>query len=571
MVQMTSRPAASELVHGKWEDVDALEALNVLSNPVMIADAELVIRFVNDAAYQMFEAIEPDIRQDLPQFQARGVLNKSIDQFHKNPAYQRRLVSGMTKPHDGKFTVGGKHLEFRATPKFDTKGDLVSVFVEWKDQTALKDAQTQVERLIQGVLDMAAAHQDGLITRVIPSDGLDAEYASIATKVNEMVDGHLSTQKKIIGAMQAFAKGDLDFEIEQFSGERKFINEAIEDVRYAFKTVVSDIQGLSQAIVDGNLDQVIKPEAYDGAYRDIIEAFEQAFASLNNTIHEINEQVNQISVTITQVSASAQSLSSDAQMQSTAVEQISATTEETDQMVLSNADSSASISKVVTAARGATRVGHTKMSEMVAAMHDIRGASSDIAKIIKVIDEIAFQTNLLALNAAVEAARAGEHGRGFAVVAQEVRSLAGRSAQAAKETSDLIESSGDKVKAGVALADETQSSFASITTDIEKIDGLMANIASSSAEQSRGITQISQAVNEITKSSMSVSNQSDELAAAAAEMEAATQSVKGQMQRFRLRPLAHRAAVPQNFQSTQDVPPEIMKQIQAYMAGQTGR
>ena len=569
MVQMTARPAASELVHGEWENVDALEALNVLSNPVMIADNEMVIRFVNDAAYKMFEAIEPDIQQDLPKFQARGVLNKSIDQFHKNPAYQRRLVSGMLKPHDGKFTIGGKHLEFRATPKFDMDGNLVSIFVEWKDQTELKDAQTQVERLISGVLDMAAAHQDGMITSVISPDGLDAEYASIATKVNEMVNGHITTKKKIIGAMQAFAKGDLDFEIEQFSGERKFINDAIEDVRHAFKTVVNDIQGLSQAIVDGNLDQVITPENYDGAYRDIIEAFELAYASLNNTIHEINEQINQISVTITQISSSAQSLSGDAQMQSTAVEQISATTEETDQMVRSNADSSASISKVVTAARGVTTDGQAKMAEMVAAMHDIRGASTDIGKIIKVIDEIAFQTNLLALNAAVEAARAGEHGRGFAVVAQEVRNLAGRSAQAAKETSDLIESSGNKVKAGVALADETQSSFVSITSDIEKIDGLMANIASSSAEQSRGITQISQAVNEITKSSMSVTSQSDELAAAAAEMEAATQSVKGQMQRFKLRPRRKATATANTAPDMmQGVSPEMMKQIQAFIASQ---
>lgn len=569
MVQMTARPSAMELVHGEWEDVDALEALNVLSNPVMIADSEMVIRFVNDAAYQMFEAIEGAIQQDLPHFRARSVLNKSIDQFHKNPAFQRRLVTGMVKPHDGKFTIGGKHLSFRATPKFSDDGHLVSIFVEWKDQTDLKEAQTQVERLIEGVLGMARAHQDGMIKEVIATDGLDAEYAAIATQVNDMVNGHISTKKKIIVAMQAFAKGDLDFEIEQFSGDRKFINDAIEDVRHAFKTVVNDIQGLSQAIVDGELDRVIHPEAYEGAYREIIEAFEQAYASLNQTIHEINDQISQISVTISQISSSANSLSTDAQAQSTAVEQISATTEETDQMVRSNADSSVSISKVVTAARGVTQSGQQKMSDMVSAMHDIRGASHDIAKIIKVIDEIAFQTNLLALNAAVEAARAGEHGRGFAVVAQEVRNLAGRSAQAARETSDLIESSGTKVKAGVELADETQAAFVSITTDIEKIDGLMSNIASSSAEQARGITQISEAVNDITRSSMSVTNQSDELAAAAAEMEASTQSVKAQMQRFRLRPQTRKPApsAPQS-NALQGLSPEMLAQIQAYLMKQ---
>ncbi|NVO24560.1 methyl-accepting chemotaxis protein [Donghicola sp. C2-DW-16] len=562
MVQMISRPAASELVHGEWENVNALEALNVLSNPVMIADSELVIRFVNDAAYKMFEAIEGAIRQDLPHFQARDVLNKSIDQFHKKPEYQRRLVGGMTSPHDGKFSIGGKHLSFRATPNFDGAGNVVSIFVEWKDQTDLIEAQKQVELLINGVVTMSRAHSEGMINEVMSTEGLDTEYAAIAEQVNEMVRGHLDTQETLINAMRNFAEGDFDFAMARLPGDRAKITAAVEEVRGAFRTVIGEIEQVSQAIVDGALDREIDPQRFRGSYRSIMEALERAYEGLNITIHEINEQISQISVTISQISSSANSLSGDAQSQSTAIEQISATTEQTDQMVRSNADSSASASKVVRTARGIATEGQQKMTDMVHAMQDIRSASQDIAKIIKVIDEIAFQTNLLALNAAVEAARAGEHGRGFAVVAQEVRNLAGRSAQAAKETSDLIESSGNKVRTGVALADETQTAFGTLTSDIEKIDGLMATIAMSSSEQAKGITQISQAVNDITKSSMSVTNQSDELAAAAAEMEASTQSVKAQMQRFRLR---RRQKATTEMPNLNGITPEIMAQIQAML------
>ncbi|MDP2086140.1 MAG: PAS domain-containing protein, partial [Gemmobacter sp.] len=134
-----------------WNTLSGLETLDVLSNPVMIADKAMIIRYVNEAAYKMFEAIEADIRRDLPHFEARKVIGKNVDLFHKNPAYQRRLMGDMRGPHDGKFTIGGKSLIFRATPVLQPDGEASCVYVEWQDLTAAVAGKAQIDRMIHEI------------------------------------------------------------------------------------------------------------------------------------------------------------------------------------------------------------------------------------------------------------------------------------------------------------------------------------------------------------------------------------------------------------------------------------
>jgi methyl-accepting chemotaxis protein len=174
------------------------------------------------------------------------------------------------------------------------------------------------------------------------------------------------------------------------------------------------------------------------------------------------------------------------------------------------------------------------MKEMIRSMDEISNSSQDIAKIIKVIDEIAFQTNLLALNAAVEAARAGKYGKGFAVVAQEVRDLAGRSAQAAKETADLIEQSTHQVSEGVKVADATATALEGIVENVVKVRDLVAEISTASEEQTKGIAQVNDAVAQISDGAQSGSQQSLEMASAADELASLTDQLSSEVARFQL-------------------------------------
>ncbi|MDP2084997.1 MAG: methyl-accepting chemotaxis protein, partial [Gemmobacter sp.] len=369
---------------------------------------------------------------------------------------------------------------------------------------------------------------------------------------------------KILACVSEFARGNFDAPLEKFSGERFFINDTIEEIRSAFKSVTAEIDRFCVALEKGDLAVRIVPDGFTGAYRSIVDSMERALTSLNATISTASQQVQQVAITVEQMSQSSQSLASNSQIASTSADQVSASAEETDSQVKANASAAGKANELVGGASRVANEGKIKIQEMVKAMEGIRTSSQDIAKIIKVIDEIAFQTNLLALNAAVEAARAGQHGRGFAVVAQEVRNLAGRSAKAARETSDYIEDATVRVRDGVRIADEANQSFGQIADDIEKVRTLVRDISVSSEEQARGVAQINAAIGEVAKAALSTSQQADELAASAAEMQAATSSMRQEMDRFRLRKVA---PVPAAVPGLDQLSPEILAYLQQLMAG----
>lgn len=550
-----------------WDHVPMLDALNVLSNPVMIADADCTIRYVNEAGYKMFEAIEADIRRDIPSFVARKVVGRSIDDFHKHPAHQRRIMDNLVAPHDGKFTVGGKSLIFRATPVLDKAGHMTSVFVEWQDRTSAVAEQQQIARLIEEISTMAKAHQDGIISHFIPLEGFSDTLRGVAEGANQMVRGHIDTKKKILACVTEFANGNFDAPLEKFSGERFFINDAVEAIRASFKKVTAEVERFCVALDNGDLAIEVNRDGFDGDYRKIVEAMDRALAGLNQTVASSSQQVAQVSITVEQLSQASQSLATASQIASSSVDEVSSSAEETNAQVTANATSANNAAKLVSGTVAIAQEGNQKVSDMVAAMEGIRVSSQDIAKIIKVIDEIAFQTNLLALNAAVEAARAGQHGRGFAVVAQEVRNLAGRSAKAARETSDLIEDAATRVQSGVRIADEARDSFTRIASDIQEVQSLVRDIAVSSEEQSRGVAQINMAIGEVAKAALSTSQQADELAASAAQMQSATQVMRRDFDRFKLRPVAKGRSDSLNLDA---MTPDMIARLRAMFAAEAG-
>jgi methyl-accepting chemotaxis protein len=234
--------------------------------------------------------------------------------------------------------------------------------------------------------------------------------------------------------------------------------------------------------------------------------------------------------------------------------------------VQANAEGAAMANQLVSQTALAAREGEQRMAEMNGAMSAIDNSAQQIARIIKVIDEIAFQTNLLALNAAVEAARAGRHGKGFAVVAQEVRSLAERSAKAAKETADLIADSSAKVGQGVRIADVTKKALGDIVGNVTKVVDLAGEIASASGEQSQALVSVSGSMRQAASVAQATSQQSTEIAAAADELSRQMHALKERMEKYRIAPPKAEATVGKTVLSQ-----EIIDQVLALVGSTYGK
>ena len=241
---------------------------------------------------------------------------------------------------------------------------------------------------------------------------------------------------------------------------------------------------------------------------------------LSTIASELGDASAQVSSASTQVSSSSQMLAEGSSEQAASLEETSASLEEINSMTKRNAEHAQNAKSLAQDTRTAAEQGNHQMDEMVAAMNAIQDSSGNISKIIKTIDEIAFQTNILALNAAVEAARAGEAGMGFAVVAEEVRNLAQRSAQAARETAEKIDDSINKSTAGVALSSRVADSLKHIATKAREVDALVGEIATASHEQTSGIGQVNVALSQMDKVTQSNASGAEETASAAAELTA---------------------------------------------------
>ena len=248
---------------------------------------------------------------------------------------------------------------------------------------------------------------------------------------------------------------------------------------------------------------------------------------INFITQEMSEGAGQVAAASGQVSSSSQSMAEGASQQAASIEETSSSMEEMSSMTKKNSENASEADGLMKEANQVVMVANESMEKLTVSMEDISKASEETSKIIKTIDEVAFQTNLLALNAAVEAARAGEAGAGFAVVADEVRNLAMRAAEAAKDTSTLIESIVKKVSGGSELVSTTNDAFGKVAESAVKVGGLITEISEASREQSDGIEQVNLAISEMDKVVQQNAANAEESASASEEMNAQAEQLKG--------------------------------------------
>ncbi len=302
----------------------------------------------------------------------------------------------------------------------------------------------------------------------------------------------------------------------------------------SLKNPINKLVAASERIADGDLNVEIDIDTRD-EIGNLARAFSRMAQNVNDVMMDINAASEQVSSGAGQLSVSSQQLSQGATEQASSVEEITSSMEELSSQTNHNASNAGRANDISNQARVGAEKGNQQMQEMLKSMADINESSTKISKIIKVIDEIAFQTNILALNAAVEAARAGQHGKGFAVVAEEVRNLAARSANAAKETTEMIEGSINKVAAGTNIANETAKALETIVEGVANAAKLVGEIATASNEQAMGIEQVNQAIMQVSQVIQTNSATSEEAAAASEELSGQADMLKDAVNKFQLK------------------------------------
>ncbi len=436
-----------------------------------------------------------------------------------------------------------------------------------------------IKRFISDMERMSREHDAGDIDVIIPAETFEGAFHAMAQGVNDMVNGHLTVKKKAMACVAEFGNGNFDAPLEQFPGKKAFINETIEAVRSNLKGIADELNSLIRASQDGRLEVRADAKRFDGDWEklllgvnDIVEAIINPIAeaarvledlsnydlrvrvkgdykgdhakikeslnatgeALHDAMRQVAEAVEQVTSASTQIASSSQQVAEGSSEQASSLEETSSSLEEMSGMTKQNADNTQQARGLAENTRSAADKGAGAMTNMMSSMGKIKSAAEGTAEIIKDINEIAFQTNLLALNAAVEAARAGDAGRGFAVVAEEVRNLAGRAKDAAKNTEELIKESVSLADEGEKISSDVNSNLSEIVESVAKVTDLVGEIAVASQEQARGIDQVNKAMNQMDKVVQQSAANSEESSSAAEELAGQAQELAAMVGRFQM-------------------------------------
>jgi len=531
-------------------------SLDQITANIMIADAGLNIRYMNKAVQELLKEAETDLKKELPRFDFEKLIGSNIDIFHKNPSHQRNMLAQLQGQHRATIWVGHRAFDLIVTP-LRANGKITGFAVEWAnakerlqnmDYTAQMEAVSRSQAIIEFSTDgeIVTANENFLNALgyrldeikgrnhkmlVEPTYAQSPEYSEFwaALRRGEVQSAEFTRygkNGKLVVINAAYnpildAKGKVVKVV-------KFATDVTQRV-HAVNTIGAALTKLAQGDLSFSIDEPFAPD-----FEELRRTMNDALSQMRNTLSAVAHSTDQIDMGTREISQSAEDLSRRTEQQAASLEETAAALDEITVNV-NNASRRADDARqaAITASNNATRSGHV-VADAVAAMSRIESSSNQISNIIGVIDEIAFQTNLLALNAGVEAARAGEAGKGFAVVAQEVRELAQRSAQAAKEIKGLIRNSSEEVSTGVKLVSETGESLRTIHENITSVNQHMEAIASSAKEQAVGLSEVNSAVNQMDQVTQQNAAMVEETNAAGATLAQETARLRGLIEGFQL-------------------------------------
>ncbi|MEW6982820.1 methyl-accepting chemotaxis protein [Colwelliaceae bacterium 6471] len=459
-----------------------LGALKSTTTNVMIANNEREIIYMNQSVEMMLREVETDLRKELPHFAVDKVVGSNIDIFHKNPAHQMNLLANLKASYTANIRVGLLHFRLIANPIFAEDGARLGSVVEWQDRTK----EVAIEEEIDAVVKAGAA---GDFTSRIEEGDKQNFFLTLAKGVNGLLATTESGLNDIIGVLKAISEGDLT------------------------DRVIADYQGSFEALKNG---------------------CNQTAENLAQMLGEIRQATDTIKTASSEISQGNMDLSNRTEEQASSLEETASSMEELTGTVRQNADNASQANTLAAKASEVATDGGQLIEKVVVTMSSINESSQKIADIIGVIDGIAFQTNILALNAAVEAARAGEQGRGFAVVASEVRTLAQRSANAAKDIKSLISDSVSKINDGNDLVNKSGETMKEIVSSIKRVNDIMSEIAAASSEQASGLDEVGKAVTQMDEMTQQNAALVEQAAAASESLLSQAEQLATNVSQFKL-------------------------------------
>lgn len=425
----------------------------------------------------------------------------------------KKMCAGETGHSTVKFIDGKKYI-IGYRPLGNAEGWSIAIMIESKEATA------SVKKIFRECIVLV------LVIVLVEIFSITFIAGGIAFPVRQATE-----------ELKKIADGDLEGQTDDLmirADETGALLNSVKTTKEELNSYINEIGNVVEGIADGNLNQAITRE-YKGDFVKIKNSLNMIIDTLNNTFMNAGNASLNLLEGSRQVEMASQALASASTEQASAVVEITSSIEGISKSVADNTDNVVKVNNLTRAAKEEADNGNEEMHHMIAAMDDINNSSQSIAKIMKVIDDIAFQTNILALNASVEAARAGVHGKGFAVVAEEVRALAGKSSDAAGEIDDMIDDTLKKISTGSDIAAKTAKKLEQIVQDIDEIADTMEEIAAMSKEQAVAIDQVNTGIEQISSAVQNNSATSEECAASSVELTEQAEGMLKQIRYYKLR------------------------------------